>query len=95
VQMCVYILDQHQQPSRYSHVRLSVCMSVPFEFLDLRESLKSRWHKKGTDKRTWLYRCWCWPRYIHFMGSATHPSACYGHLHKLNRPFCTVFKYKV
>jgi len=30
--------------------------------------------------------------YIHFMGSATPPSACYTHLHKGNRPFCNFFK---
>jgi len=33
--------------------------------------------------------------YIYFMGSATAPSACYTHLHKLNRPFCTFYKYRV
>jgi len=27
--------------------------------------------------------------YIHFMGSATPSSACYTHLHKSNKPFCT------
>jgi len=67
--------------------------------------MKKKIHKKGqtdgyTDGRTNGYgyidsAVDADQEYIYFMGSATHPSACYAHLHKRNSPICTFFKYRV